>query len=796
MTAKKKKTLTAVGAVAMAAAVGLGGTFAWQSISQQALNEAAAIVNPGGRLHDDFDGRNKDVYVENFTEAPDGTVIFARVRLDEYMELGVDAGKNQDAAKRNVDPVVPGTNIKDKNTWITRTPDATGSFSDYWKWTTGGQTIYMPTFNRDKDSLKADINGTYEGTGGTPYDDYRTYTDGQPQPGTAVYDNDADDADNGGTRTEEETHTATTTIDGTVITMDEWLIRWEAYQTAVEDGADPETAAANTQVKGDFWVWDADGWAYWANPIAPSTATGLLLDSIELINPPSDNYYFGINVVGQFVTADDVGHLNGTGFYDEEAGKLPTENAEALIELLTGQDISVTRVEISGDDSVTRGSNGSYEARVFKGNTAVEDASVEWSVDGNLQEDTSINNYGTLRVPMNESANEVTIVAAYTGADGEIIFGKKKVTLTTSEASLSISASSDDPVPPGGALELEAKVHRLTTEISADSVTWSVSGNTDDTTTIAPATGSKVTLTVGNNEARGPFTVTASFHDPERGEIKTDSIEVTADVPVPLDADLSQAIRDANIEDNPKGLDGAYEDYETVKIGNNTAYVLAVDGDRALLGLRYTSSIWFYNKNTIPQSGYNVTWAESTVRREWGPGRLNANKILGASALTTDIYTRNPGDIFEGTGIQPGVRDYATISEDGKWIITQDKMFLFTEADIRGTDYWADPAEENYDYKYIHYPTLDPKDFTYDNKPIIPRAILKKNASETFAQETVLRSPIPTTVGTREKVSLYGQRRSEDVIIDYMMKLDAIGSSGSSGYYPFAGVWVQLSPAE
>ena len=44
-----------------------------------------------------------------------------------------------------------------------------------------------------------------------------------------------------------------------------------------------------TQVTGDFWVWDDDGWAYWANAIQPDTATGLLLDGIELINPPSDN---------------------------------------------------------------------------------------------------------------------------------------------------------------------------------------------------------------------------------------------------------------------------------------------------------------------------------------------------------------------------------------------------------------------------------------------------------------------------------------------------------------------------
>ena len=71
-------------AVAVSAAILLGGTYAWQSISQTALNEKIVEVNPGGRLHDDFDGTNKDVYVENFGDTP----IFARVRLDEYMEIG------------------------------------------------------------------------------------------------------------------------------------------------------------------------------------------------------------------------------------------------------------------------------------------------------------------------------------------------------------------------------------------------------------------------------------------------------------------------------------------------------------------------------------------------------------------------------------------------------------------------------------------------------------------------------------------------------------------------------------
>ena len=57
----KKKVLTSITALTLAAAVGFGGTLAWQNGNQVALNEAKAEVNPGGRLHDDFDGTNKDV---------------------------------------------------------------------------------------------------------------------------------------------------------------------------------------------------------------------------------------------------------------------------------------------------------------------------------------------------------------------------------------------------------------------------------------------------------------------------------------------------------------------------------------------------------------------------------------------------------------------------------------------------------------------------------------------------------------------------------------------------------------
>ena len=65
---KRKKVLAIIIVSVIAISVFFTGTFAWQSISQLALNEVAGNPNPGGRLHDDFNGRDKKVYVENFYE--------------------------------------------------------------------------------------------------------------------------------------------------------------------------------------------------------------------------------------------------------------------------------------------------------------------------------------------------------------------------------------------------------------------------------------------------------------------------------------------------------------------------------------------------------------------------------------------------------------------------------------------------------------------------------------------------------------------------------------------------------
>ena len=191
---KDKRRFIAAGiSLVLIVAIMLTGTFAWQSISQNVVNEVGVKgLNVGGRLHDDFNGEeNKDIYVENFGNEP----ILARIRLDEYMEIGAGAGRKGEQQETNqAEPVVEGTELEDQTTWTTHIPNETGvidcdtptsKLHEYFDWEMGGSTIFMPTFNKNKDSLKSDVNGTFAGPDGDPstkedrFEDYQEYTDQQ-----------------------------------------------------------------------------------------------------------------------------------------------------------------------------------------------------------------------------------------------------------------------------------------------------------------------------------------------------------------------------------------------------------------------------------------------------------------------------------------------------------------------------------------------------------------------------------------------------------------------------------------
>ena len=98
---------------------------------------------------------------------------------------------------------------------------------------------------------------------------------------------------------------------------------------------------------GAFWVWDTDGWAYWADKLEPGEATGLLLSGIRRRESPGEKMYYAIHVVAQFCTDGDWGapadgDTPASGFYDPDNGAPMSDDALALLkqamELIVGAD--------------------------------------------------------------------------------------------------------------------------------------------------------------------------------------------------------------------------------------------------------------------------------------------------------------------------------------------------------------------------------------------------------------------------------------------------------------------------
>ena len=148
------------GIMAMLLLLLIGGTFAWMSGNQRAINPWYFDVFHAGRIHDNFEpiwstsGRghqpgehNKDVFAENFGEQD----IFVRVRLFEYFA--------QDGV-----PLEPHWNIDEPSTWslylgqpldarVRRNDAATGGYAadigaHGIEWRLGGEKVFMPTFVR------------------------------------------------------------------------------------------------------------------------------------------------------------------------------------------------------------------------------------------------------------------------------------------------------------------------------------------------------------------------------------------------------------------------------------------------------------------------------------------------------------------------------------------------------------------------------------------------------------------------------------------------------------------------
>ena len=284
--------MAAVTAISMVVLI-VSGTFAWASLNSQKVNEwFGKGANPekvaGGTLHDDYfndNGSMKQIYVENWGEED----LFVRIKLGEYMELGTGAGlksvekdssgndiHNPDNKSKPIRDI--WTNIDEPKKWsvdwtidrLRQSGDPPGlpapwyRLSSYWKWEMGGQKVYY-----------------------TAPEDQRTdpdYVDQRSPNALQLIDGKGNEL-------------IKQTLPATVMAMEAWK--------------------AEGSPIGNYWVIDRrDGWAYWAAPLKPGDATGLLLNSVVRIESAwqayksnvdfdyNSDYYYGINVHAQMATKD------------------------------------------------------------------------------------------------------------------------------------------------------------------------------------------------------------------------------------------------------------------------------------------------------------------------------------------------------------------------------------------------------------------------------------------------------------------------------------------------------------
>jgi len=514
----KKRIISAVLAVALLLGIFTAGTFAWNAISMNALNEAKADnILPGGRLHDDFNGQNKDVYVENYGTMP----IYARIQLSEYMEIGDGAGLKgalQADGTYAVDPDNQATSldshstISDPKTWDIHAPAAddpavcpnvpgSDQFHDYWTWTMGGQKVYMPTFDKDKTSLATDITGL--NTFGITSSDYQhnvtdpqansngannifgrdgshdQYTVGQQITDTATY--------KGGVQ-KTETHTAQDTLPGSVMTMSDWV--------------------AGGCVPGPYWVYDADGWAYWAQAIQSGTATGLLLDQINLKAEMDDNWYYAINVVGQMASLNDIAQIDDG-----------TTDGQHLIDVITRGTIS--SVTVNGVSSVQAGSTAKFTATVTGSNPNI-DKSVTWTaIDaaGHPIPGVTIDADGTLHVSTAvPDGTQITVTATSvqdpTKSDSKTVTVNKAVPVVNSFTVEASGAATQAATSSNFILNMQAsssdQVINLTGAVTGSNLsdpvgTWSAAGASS---AWADTSDNPCVVTIPKNSAG---TITATF---------------------------------------------------------------------------------------------------------------------------------------------------------------------------------------------------------------------------------------------------------------------------------------------
>lgn len=293
---KKKPVLMGI-VFAAVFVVALGRALAWSDFTQSQVNRLPGIIDADVTLHDEFDGTDKDVFVEN----SGSNTLYVRIRLDEFMQIGDVKFE-------------PTADASDPTTWTPHTytgttPEDCGNISTA---AANGEIYLFHNY------YAWDMNGLD-----------RPYTPGTPG---MVYTKLGSD-DN--VYPVDETRQGHNTAASNPPVLLSTFLHIKALVDADTTLSQADASAWERIVTGCWVLDDTDepknggGWAYWSVPLEAGTATNLLLDEVEMITRPDEDWIYLIDVKMQAVTANDFSKWHdaaSTTGYRVTAGALELQN--------------------------------------------------------------------------------------------------------------------------------------------------------------------------------------------------------------------------------------------------------------------------------------------------------------------------------------------------------------------------------------------------------------------------------------------------------------------------------------
>ncbi|WP_165252520.1 DUF4886 domain-containing protein [Adlercreutzia sp. ZJ304] len=253
----------------------------------------------GARLHDDFSGfksdGDKNVYFENYA-SDDGDKeaqpVLVRVKLSHELST------KRYSTSQTVQDIEPDTPLEYRADGTYAKGKVDIAFG-------GSGAYYMPTFNKNLQSSANDVRGTYE----QAFVDYASWKAGDKlRAKETLYD---------GTEGMWVEHSARAIPESSVMTISD-------YKKACESGSAPT----------NVWVYDKDGYYYWAALLQPEEVTGLLIDSAHVSY--SGGWDYNLNVEGAWAEVDEpcIG-ADGNYYFDEQATMPCSKDIYDMLKSLT-----------------------------------------------------------------------------------------------------------------------------------------------------------------------------------------------------------------------------------------------------------------------------------------------------------------------------------------------------------------------------------------------------------------------------------------------------------------------------